>query len=194
MVFTNSKYTKYKYLLLNKGMRKALSFFLTAVSSAVVSILVIVLVFKPAQTKTGYVQLGKLYDEFELSKTLNAQFKQITSTKKNYIDSLEFQVKAIYTKVSTDKNNKALQEEFEMAQRHYLYQKEQFEQSAGAMEEDYNNKIWKQLNEYVSQFGKEKGYSYVFGADGSGTIMYGGEAEDITSAVLTFVNEKYQGK
>lgn len=181
-------------MLLSKGMSKILPFLLTAIISAVVSVFVIILVYKPAQNKTGYVQLGKVYDEFELSKTLNAQFKQITSTKKNYIDSLEFQVKAIYTKVSNDKNNKTLHAEFEMAQRHYLYQKEQFEQSVGAMEEEYNDKIWKQLNEYVSQFGKENGYSYVFGADGSGTIMYGSEAHDVTVSVITYVNEKYQGK
>ncbi|MGV3597033.1 MAG: OmpH family outer membrane protein [Bacteroidota bacterium] len=175
-------------------MRKVLPFFVTAILSVAVSLLVLVFIIKPTQNKTGYVQLGKVYDEFELSKTLNAQFKQITGAKKNYIDSLEFQVKAIYTKVSANKSDTKLQEEFEIAQRHYLYQKEQFEQSVGAMEEEYNNKIWKQLNEYVSQYGKEKGYKYVFGADGSGTIMYGGEAEDITLAVITFVNEKYQGK
>lgn len=175
-------------------MRKILPFFLTALLSAVVSVLVIIVVFKPAQNKTGYVQLGKVYDEFELSKTLNAQFKQIAGTKKNYIDSLEFQVKAIYTKVTNDKTNKDLQGQFEMAQRHYLYQKEQFEQSVGAMEEEYNDKIWKQLNEYVTQFGKEKGYDYVFGAEGSGTIMYGGETQDITNEVITYVNDKFQGK
>lgn len=175
-------------------MKKILPYILVILISTALSVSTMLLIHPSKKGKTGYVQLAKVFSDFELSKTLDAQLKQTTTTRKNIVDSLEFIAKTLYTQASNDQKNKKLIDDFEMAQRQYLYQKEQFEESAGAIEEQYNQQIWTQLNEYIKQYGQENGYSYVFGAAGSGTIMYGSEAEDLTEEVLKYVNEKYQGK
>ena len=40
------------------------------------------------------------------------------------------------------------------------------------------------INGYVKEYGKENGYPLIFGASGSGNIMYAGEASDLTDIVL----------
>lgn len=175
-------------------MKKILPYILVVLISTVLSVCTMLIVNPSKKGKTGYVQLAKVFSDFELSKSLDAKLKQTTTIRKNTIDSLEFVAKTLYSQASNDQKNKKLIEDFEMAQRQYLYQKEQFEESAEAIEEQYNEQIWTQLNEYIKQYGEENGYSYVFGAAGSGAIMYGSEAEDLTEEVIKYVNEKYQGK
>lgn len=175
-------------------MKKILPYILVVIISTALSISTMLIINPSKKGKTGYIQLAKVFSEFELSKSLDAKLKQTTTIRKNMVDSLEFVAKTLYSQASNDQKNKKLVEEFEIAQRQYLYQKEQFEESAGAIEEQYNEQIWTQLNEYIKQYGQEKEYSYVFGAAGSGTIMYGSDAEDLTEEIIKYVNEKYQGK
>jgi len=52
--------------------------------------------------------------------------------------------------------------------------------------------IWKQINNGVAAFGKEKNYTYIFGAAGDGSLMYADHATDITDEVIKFLNERYE--
>jgi len=185
--------TKQQTIAIKKIMKKAVSYIVVAIVSVIIS-LAITYFFIHKEKRTGYVQLGKVYNEFELSKKLNAQFKTTATSRKNYLDSLEFQVKNIYTQASKNRDDKQLQETFEQAQQHYAYQKKQIETVVDKLESQYSEQIWTQLNEYVKQYGKEKGYAYIFGAEGSGTIMYSTETEDLTEEMIQYINEKYQGK
>jgi outer membrane protein len=175
-------------------MKKIVPFILVVLISITLSLTISYFLFKGVEKKTGYVQLGKVYDGFELSKNLNAQFKSTATNRKNFLDSLEFQVKNIYTQASENRDDKQLVEKFEQAQQYYQYQKEQIETTINKLETQYNEQIWTQLNEYVKEYGKEKGYDYIFGAEGSGTIMYSTETEDLTEDMILYINNKYQGK
>lgn len=175
-------------------MKKTLPFILVALISVILSLTISYFLFKGGEKKTGFVQLGKVYDGFELSKNLNAQFKITATNRKNFLDSLEFQVKNIYTQASENREDKQLLQNLEKAQQYYAYQKEQIETTVSKLESQYNEQIWTQLNEYVKEYGKEKEYSYIFGAEGSGTIMYFTETEDLTEEMIQYINNKYQGK
>ena len=60
--------------------------------------------------------------------------------------------------------------------------------------EDYNNKILQQLNQYVKEFGDKNRFSFIFGAAGNGSLMYGTESADITDEAIEFANERFQGE
>lgn len=174
-------------------MKKILTYISIVTISVLISLLVSFILFQKKEKPTGYIELGKVYDEFELSKNLNAQFQTTATERKNYLDSLEFQVKNMYNQVSRNSEDKKLVETFELAQRQYLYQKEQIESAVSKLEEQYNEQIWTQLNEYIKQYGKEKGYAYIFGAEGSGTLMYANEGKNVTQEMINYINDKYQG-
>jgi outer membrane protein len=61
------------------------------------------------------------------------------------------------------------------------------------LSDKYTADIWKQINQWVNEYGKQNGYDYVFGAVGNGSLMYAKEANDITNEVVLFINKKYQG-
>ncbi len=47
------------------------------------------------------------------------------------------------------------------------------------------------VNDYVKEFGKRKGYKYILGANGSGSLVYTKEKYDITEELLKGLNEEY---
>ena len=50
------------------------------------------------------------------------------------------------------------------------------------------------INDYVKEYGKKKGYDIIFGASGSGNVMYASEASDLTEDVLKGLNAEFEGK
>ncbi|WP_418501220.1 OmpH family outer membrane protein [Flagellimonas sp.] len=50
------------------------------------------------------------------------------------------------------------------------------------------------VNDYIKEYGAEHGHKIIFGAMGSGNIMYAKEATDITKDVLEGLNNRYNGK
>ena len=50
------------------------------------------------------------------------------------------------------------------------------------------------INDYVKEFGKRKGYKIIFGASGGGNIMYADESSDLTEEVLKGLNAEYDKK
>lgn len=49
------------------------------------------------------------------------------------------------------------------------------------------------INDFVKEYGKKKGYRVIFGATGNGTIMYGEESADLTEIVLKELNAEFEG-
>ena len=50
------------------------------------------------------------------------------------------------------------------------------------------------INDYVKEYGKKKGYKIIFGASGSGNIMYADEGTDLTEKILEGLNNEFEGK
>lgn len=52
--------------------------------------------------------------------------------------------------------------------------------------------ILNQINTYVEEYAKKKGYTIIFGTTTSGNILYGEPAIDVTDDVLKGLNENYR--
>lgn len=76
----------------------------------------------------------------------------------------------------------------------YLIKENQFNQENQGLFDQYNEQIWKQLNQYIEDYGRDNGYDYLLGASGQGAIMYANEAQDLTKEIIFYVNNKYSGK
>jgi outer membrane protein len=65
-----------------------------------------------------------------------------------------------------------------------------------AQEEDkkMTEGVLNQINSFVSEYGKEKGYDVILGTTESGSLMYGNDAIDITKEVLESLNKSYKGE
>lgn len=140
--------------------------------------------------KFGYVTTMKVFDAFKLKKELESDYKKVQMVKQSYLDSLKLTIQELMLK-SKNGNN---EEQISNYKKHYLLKENQFNEENQRLFDQYNEQIWKQINQYIEDYGKENGYDYLFGASGQGTIMYAGKKEDLTKEISDYVNTKYSGK
>lgn len=132
--------------------------------------------------KTGYVNLTMVFDKFPLKKQLQTRLENMQASRKAVLDSL-------YVRASTAGNDP----ETEKARERYLQNKKQFQLDDQKITQEYNGQIWKQINQYVKDYGEENNYQYIWGADGAGTLMYADKSVDLTDKVSEYVNNKFKG-
>lgn len=150
---------------------------------------------KTNKKSTAYIDTKKVFNEFKLKKELLTKFESETSFGKKMLDSLAFTLQTRANEL--DKNpstNKELVEQFLNDKEIYLQRLDLFNREKQELTAKYDEQILKQMNQYVSDFGKENKYAYIFGADGNGNLMYASEGEDITPKVIEYINKKYDGK
>ena len=51
-----------------------------------------------------------------------------------------------------------------------------------------------QMEVYLEEYAKEKGFAYIFAKNKAGGILYGAPSDDITDAVIESMNKKYSGR
>lgn len=140
----------------------------------------------------AWVNLSKVIKEFSYKKELESELLNIVEIRKGKIDSLESELKNLSQRVDLKKNKDEVIL-FEAKKTEYFQKKQQFQEDSQALAAKYDEKIYAQLNQYIQDFGKENDYAYVFGAEGSGSLMYAQEEDDVTEAVIKFINNKYKG-
>ena len=150
---------------------------------------------KGKSQKTGYVELGKIVEGFELKRTLQDNLLALKNSRTNEVDSLqlELQILSRQIKASNLKDKKAMAE-FEIKKEIFINKKDQYSRQIDSLSQVYDSRIMQQLNQYIKDFGIENNYKYIFGAEGSGALMYADTSENITIVVTKYISEKYSGK
>ena len=144
--------------------------------------------------KIAYVRTVDLFNQFELKKTLSADFQKVENRRKGVLDSLKMRLASIETKLrSSDIKDETTLAAYKENYARYNQLTQQFSNETKQIEERYNEQVWTQLNQYISDFGKEKGYTAVLGAAGNGNIMYANDQNDITEELVEYVNNRLNG-
>jgi outer membrane protein len=128
--------------------------------------------------KTGFVNNSVLFEGFEATKELEKKLVRIREQQQSVLDSL---------RISHD----ARQVNQEAA---FIKQvAREFEINLAEQNEAFTNQAWIQINELVSEFGKANGYTFIHGAVGNGSLMYAHPEKNITTEVLEYINQRYEG-
>ena len=145
--------------------------------------------------KVAYVNTNKVFSEFEMKQELERKLETDLYSKKALVDSLMFQLTSLKNQLESEQEPSQKKiEEFYQLQAYYAKQKETYEQYQINETQKYDAQILGQMTQYINDYGKENAYDFIFGADNSGTVLYGDPIGDVTEEVLIFINEKYQGK
>jgi len=154
----------------------------TPISSINIRLLLLLSLFIAScakQQKTGYVDMFKLVSEFELQKEYSEQARRDLDGAKAFADSM------IYAeKLRDPARSESL--------RNSLYA--ELSRKTEARNKEIETMIWKRLNPYLTDYGKEKGYTYIYGANGTGNVLYADESQDITAELIEYVNNRYHDK
>jgi outer membrane protein len=148
--------------------------------------------------KTVYVDIGRLMQEYQGMKDARAEFEKKSAQWQANADTLvaEWQkdLKS-YEKerAGMSKKEKELKEEL---LRNKQQQINQYHDAIQMKSKDEEQKLSQtainRINEYVEAYGKQKGYMYVLGANGSGNIVYADKSRDITDIILKGLQEEYE--
>ncbi len=141
----------------------------------------------------AYIKTAVVFEQFNGRKELERRLLQEEQKRKLRVDSLTLELQVLEKQISAGSQTASLAKVFE--QKRYRLQREEqaFQEKHQIASEQYTTEIWKQINEYVLTFGAQNGYDFIHGANGSGNLMYGSEAYDITDQVIHFINQKYEG-
>lgn len=163
------------------------------------NILVIVLITSSffsctPKENTGFIKMGELFEAFQLKKELTTQLQQTVSVRNQLLDSMKLDLEMMVVAIQGGGASDSIKNSFVTKKQVFLKKQEQFEMENTTLKQQYDHQIWTQLNEFIESFGKEKGLDYVFGANGSGAIMYGKDTKNVTQEAIDYVNQKYVGK
>lgn len=144
--------------------------------------------------KTAYIDINQIYDNFTLKKELEVQLQTVKKERAAILDTMELNLKVLSKEIDIEKgSNRQKLNTFSVKREIYLEKKQEFEETTIALLDDYKAKIWKQLKQYVKEYGDKKGYDYIYGVDDEYNFIYVNQSNNITKDVESFVNERYSG-
>lgn len=147
------------------------------------------------QDKIAFIENSKVINEYKEKKALEDKFKQKAERFDKKTDSISkaFQMEAqAFDAASAKMSQKDAQTKYnELLQKRQFFQQqlqieEQQLQSEGQKEMD---SVVKKVKEFVKDYGKKNGYTYILGSNEAGSVLYGKEEKDITEEVLKALNE-----
>lgn len=150
------------------------------------------------EVKTAYVDTSKLLEQYTEAKDIEAKYKAKSvvmgkelegEVAKFKSDAAGFQKKAQTNGQSwAQENGAALQkreQQLSYAQQAML---QQLQQESG-VEMDT---LVKKVKKFIKVYGKEKGYSYIYGTGEAASILYAEDKFDITKDIVKLLNDKYK--
>lgn len=149
---------------------------------------------KMNKPQTGYVLIQEVFNGFELKKDYERKLTATKNSRQRILDSLETELKILGKKIEGEQGkNKDDINIFTVKRENYFQKKKIIEEDNALQTKKYDDEIITQLNQYIKDYGKEKNYTYIFGNDGNGSLMYGKEINNITKETIEYVNERYRG-
>lgn len=147
-----------------------------------------------------YVDVNKLLDGYKRTKVVRAAFETKAKTLNANVDSLvagwQNDLK-IYEKERSKYSKKELalkQELLGNKQQQINNYQQAIQKQVQEEDKKATQTVINDINDFVKEYGKKKGYQVIFGASGGGTIMYAAEGSDLTQIVLEGLNAEFEGK
>ncbi len=164
--------------------------------------LVVLVTFSSCQQeqKIAFIDNGKVISDYQMKIDIEAKFKKIDEVYKKRTDSIgqAYQFDAQQTQLRLSKLSDSKQQQgsqdfsqkWQGIQQQLQYEERQMQQS---FSKEMDSVIAK-VSEFVGEYGKKNGYTYILGKNEAGSVMYGSEANDISEAVTTAINAAYSDK
>lgn len=150
-----------------------------------------------SEMKTAYVDTAKLMEEYTEAKDVQAKFKTKTEAeaKKFEVEEANFKAEVANFQKNAQANGQAWaqQKDAELSQRQQRLQ--YAAQSVGQKLQMDNatemDTLVKGVKAFIKNYGKEKGYDYIYGTGDAATVLYAKDQYDITKEMIKLLNEKY---
>lgn len=132
--------------------------------------------------RSSYVNPNKLLQSYHGATAQHELFKAKAQNWQQRVDSLSAELQALRKAPATTRATKEQQ---------LLRYRDAVQQQAQQENQRLTQAVLAEINAYLKQYGKDKGYTFIFGATESGNIVYAADGTDITEDVLKGLNAQY---
>ena len=142
------------------------------------------------KSKIAYVDVAEVYKEFELSKELQDKYAKSAMVRNTILDSLRFSINLITKQLDVIKNTsqrEALIQKYTEKASEFQLREEQLRKDNDQQNQTYKGQIQTQLNQYITEFGKENEFDLMIGANGTGTLLYASDRQNITKELIKYI-------
>jgi len=141
----------------------------------------------------AFIITEKVFSDYKGTKIIEEKFMRKQQKQKLELDSL---LAVIQVSEKAVKNNLTeLQKVKIQAKRNeYVRLFDEYERSNASEFQQAKQALWIQINQYVKKYGIENDYTFIHGANGTGSLMYADTTYNITAPVLEFINKEFEGK
>lgn len=146
--------------------------------------------------KIGYINTNVLLEKYKGAIEAREKIKKQTEEWQNNIRTLETELNQLNQEIldkndEWDKETRELkQEAFAKKQNDLLRYRRAVSEKAVGLERELMQPVFDELNAYMNDFGRERGYNMIFGTVAGGNILFAKEADDLTDEFLAYVNGK----
>jgi outer membrane protein len=150
------------------------------------------------EVKTAYVDTAKLFDDYTEANDIKAKYKSKSEEMGRELnqEAKRFKDDAAYFQRNAQangqewaqKNGAALQERQQKLQYAEQELSRKLQQEMGVESDSMVSMVKK----FVKSYGKENGYSYIYGTNESGSVLYAEDKYDITKQIVKLLNDKYK--
>ena len=156
---------------------------------------------KPAEVKevkTAYIDTSKLMEEYTESKDLQAKYKTKSEEMghKLELDIKRFKEDAANFQRNAQANGQAWAQQNGAILQRREQELQYAEQAIGQqLQQEHGvemDSLVSGVKKFIKSYGKEKGYSYIYGSEGSSTVLYAEDKYDITKEIVKLLNDKYK--
>ncbi|WP_375334378.1 OmpH family outer membrane protein [Flagellimonas sp. C4] len=160
----------------------------------------VTIVISPSKPELVYVDVNQLLEGYDRTKVEQQAFEKKAAVMKANVDSL---LTDWQDELKTYEKERASMTEKELALKQELLQNKQqqinnYQQAIQKQIQEEDQKMTQtvvnDINDYVKEYGKDHGHRIIFGAQGSGNIMYAEQGADLTDKVLEGLNKQYHGQ
>lgn len=169
-----------------------------AVIALLLSLFSVFISFKSSELV--YVDINKLLEGYKRTKVVRAEFEAKAKTMNANVDSLmndwQNEIKK-YEKERIGMSAKELklkQELLSNKQNQINNYQEAIQKKLQEEDKKVTQTVINDINDYVKDYGKKHNYDIIFGASGSGNIMYAKENTDLTNVILQGLNKEFEKK
>lgn len=150
------------------------------------------------EVKTAYVDTAELMKEYTEAKDLEAKFKAQAQEKGRQLEAEinRFKQEASNFQAQAQANGQEWAQkkgaELQKREQQLGYAQQALSQQMQMESGKEMDSLVSGVKKFIKAYGKEKGYSYIYGTGDAATILYAEDKFDITKEIIKALNEKYK--
>ena len=150
--------------------------------------------------KVAYFDIDSLQEHYAYFKDVSGDIKKKESSMNAELNDLTNQYQKVVRKwqqrgnTITPAENETAQREVGMMQQRYQERKAALEQELQKLQGDRMTELRKQVEGFLKEYNKSKGYAYILSYEPGFIIYYRDSAYNITGDLITGLNAQYQEK